>query len=215
MLWIMFFYIQEHPSLWSDSSSPHPVDALSILLVLFILSPKLMMDSFALGWVCGWSTGTTKGHGVSRNIGRLFPGREMARLVPSLLRESDPAQLGDVAWGTIPPVTPQPPPLWAFAVTRQKSWQKSIGKNPHPGKTMWLLYAVATNMTRFPRAGRMSGTGTMTTTWSHTLCCLDIWTEHPWLEMRPLQWKKDNMPLNYVLLLLLCGGFGFFQFSYL
>lgn len=46
-------------------------------------------------------------------------------------------------------VSSQPPPLWAFALTREKSWQKPVGKNPHPGKTMWLLYAVTTNMTRF------------------------------------------------------------------
>lgn len=35
--------------------------ALYILLVLFILSLKLMMDFFVLGWFCGFSTGTIMG----------------------------------------------------------------------------------------------------------------------------------------------------------
>lgn len=57
----MCLYMQEHSSLWSDSSFPHPADALYILLVLFILSLKLMMDFFVLGWFCGFSTGTIMG----------------------------------------------------------------------------------------------------------------------------------------------------------
>lgn len=86
-----------------------------------------MMDFFVPGWVCGFSTGTTNGRGVSRGIGRLPSGREMVRLVPSLVRGSGPAQLGAVGWGrqwrkgTTPPVTPQLPPLWASALTTEKS----------------------------------------------------------------------------------------------
>lgn len=57
----------------------------------------------------------------------------------------------------------------------------------------------------FPRAERLSGNGTMTTA---THCDLPALPRHShwtsWLEMRPLQWRKDNMSLNYVLL---CDGF--------
>lgn len=57
----MCLYMCEHPSSWSDSSFPHPADALYILLVLFTLSLKLMIDFFVLGWFRGFSTWTTMG----------------------------------------------------------------------------------------------------------------------------------------------------------
>lgn len=57
----MCLYMCEHPSSWSDSSFPHPADALYILLVLFILSLKLMIDFFVLSWFRGFSTWTTMG----------------------------------------------------------------------------------------------------------------------------------------------------------
>lgn len=33
------------------------------------------MDFFVLSWFCGFSTGTSLGCGISRNIGRLSPGQ--------------------------------------------------------------------------------------------------------------------------------------------
>lgn len=90
LLWIMFLDMQEHLSQWSDSSFPHPADALYILLVLFILSLKLMMDSFVQGWFCGFSTGTGMGWGVSRGTGRLSPGQSRPGPFSQLWREVPP-----------------------------------------------------------------------------------------------------------------------------
>lgn len=212
----MFLSIQEHPSWWSDSSSPHPVDALYILLVLFILSLKLMMDFFVLGWVCGLSTGATKGHGVSRGIGRLPSGREMPGWchpwAGSLVRPSWVMWDGAVSGGRAPHHCELTAPSTLGLCSNQREiLTETCWKKP----TSWQNNVAALCCNNkydqvFPGQGVCQGLGQWLQPVTR-LSCLDIPTS--WLEMRPLQWKEDNISLNYELL---CDGFVvFFQFSYL
>lgn len=81
------------------------------------------MDFFVLSWFCGFSTGTSLGCGISRNIGRLSPGQ---------LRGSSWAEASSQA-AVSPEALSSGPVLLQHFPQARGSWSLARPSSPHWG----------------------------------------------------------------------------------